>query len=81
MRLWLDMRTSILPAQQALKSLYDELRRREEAKGHTPEDSNWLFKRVPNPVGAVLFAAEPEGRAAQEGQVRAVFITCRAAVA
>lgn len=70
--LWLDMRTTILPAQQALRGLYDDLRGREEAKGRTPEDSDWLFKRVPNPVAAVLFADEPVGRAAEEAKVRLV---------
>lgn len=67
--LWLDMRTAILPAQQTLRDLYDGLRVREGAKGRTPEDSDWLFKRVPNPVAAVLFAADSVGRAAEEAKV------------
>lgn len=70
--LWLDMRTAILPAQQTLRDLYDGLRVREGAKGRTPEDSDWLFKRVPNPVAAVLFAADSVGRAAEEAKVRLV---------
>lgn len=72
--LWLDMRTAILPAQQTLKGLYDELRDREEAKGRTPDDSDWVFGRVPDPVGAVLFADEPEERATEESEVRRCYV-------
>lgn len=64
--LWLDMRTAVLPAAQTLKSLYDDLRQREEALGRSPEDPDWLLGRVPNPVGALFYAAEPTERAAEE---------------
>ncbi|CAM9689086.1 unnamed protein product [Ectocarpus fasciculatus] len=64
--LWLDMRTAVLPAAQTLKTLYGELRQREEALGRSPEDPDWTLSRVPNPVGALLYAAEPEERAAEE---------------
>lgn len=66
--LWLDMRTAILPAVQTLGILYDELRRREEAAGRTPDDPDWSLTRVPNPVTALLYASEPEGRAKKEFQ-------------
>lgn len=64
--LWLDMRTAVLPATQTLQHLYTDLRRREEALGRSPDDPDWTLKRVPNPVGALLYAPEPEGRAAEE---------------
>ncbi|CAN0403628.1 unnamed protein product [Ectocarpus sp. 12 AP-2014] len=64
--LWLDMRTAVLPAAQTLKTLYGELRQREEALGRSPEDPDWTLSRVLNPVGALLYAAEPEERAAEE---------------
>lgn len=64
--LWLDMRTAVLPAAQTLKSLYDELRQREESLGRGPDDPDWSLSRVPNPVGALLYAAEPVERASEE---------------
>lgn len=64
--LWLDMRTAVLPAAQTLKGLYDDLRQREEALGRSPGDPDWSLGRVPNPVGALFYAAEPPERAAEE---------------
>lgn len=65
--LWLDMRTAVLPAAQTLKALYDELRQREESRGRGgPDDPDWSLSRVPNPVGALLYAAEPAERPAEE---------------
>lgn len=64
--LWLDMRTAVLPAAQTLQLLYSDLRAREEALGRKPGDPDWILGRVPNPVEAVLFAGEPEGRAKEE---------------
>ncbi|CAM9907481.1 unnamed protein product, partial [Hapterophycus canaliculatus] len=64
--LWLDMRTAVLPAAQTLMALYGDLRQREEALGRTPDDPDWTLSRVPNPVGALLYAAEPAERAAEE---------------
>lgn len=66
--LWMDMRTAILPAVQTLQTLYDELRRREKAAGRTPDDPDWSLSRVSNPVTALLYASEPEGRAIKEFQ-------------
>lgn len=66
--LWMDMRTAILPAVQTLRILYDELRRREEASGRAPDDPDWSLSRVPNPVAALLYASDPEGRAEREFQ-------------
>lgn len=60
------MRTAVLPAAQTLMALYGDLRQREEALGRTPDDPDWTLSRVPNPVGALLYAAEPTGRAAEE---------------
>lgn len=64
--LWLDMRTAVLPAAQTLQHLYTDLRRREEALGRSPDDPDWTLARVPNPVRALLYAPQPEGRAADE---------------
>ncbi|CAN0150653.1 unnamed protein product, partial [Scytosiphon promiscuus] len=64
--LWLDMRTAVLPAAQTLMTLYSDLRQREEALGRTPDDPDWTLSRVPNPIGALLYAAEPAERAAEE---------------
>eukprot|EP00903_Cladosiphon_okamuranus_P014160 g13159.t1 len=64
--LWLDMRTAVLPAARTLKGLYDDLRQREEALGRSPGDPDWSLGRVPNPVGALFYAAEPPERAAEE---------------
>ena len=74
--LWLDMRTALLPAEQTLRVLYDELRTREQARGLTPDDPDWSLQRVPNPVGALLYASEPEGRAAREFQQLGGAIPC-----
>lgn len=64
--LWLDMRTAALPAAQTLRVLYDDLRQREEARGRGPDDPDWTLGRVPNPVGGLLYAAEPAERAERE---------------
>ena len=64
--LWLDMRTSPLPAAQTLRALYDDLRDRELALGRSPDDPDWALRRVPNPVGALLYASESGGRPAEE---------------
>lgn len=64
--LWLDMRTALLPAAQTLQALYDELRQREDSLGRGPDDPDWSLSRVPNPVGALLYAAEPADRASEE---------------
>lgn len=74
--LWLDMRTAVLPASQTLQTLYDNLRQRELALGRTAEDPEWTLKRVPNPVGALLFAPEPEGRAADESNALGGALPC-----
>ncbi|CAM9646483.1 unnamed protein product, partial [Laminaria digitata] len=43
--LWLDMRTSPLPAAQTLRTLYDDLRERELALGRNPDDPDWALRR------------------------------------
>ena len=60
------MRTSPLPAAQTLQTLYNELREREIALGRNPDDPDWALRRVPNPVGALLYASEAGERPAGE---------------
>lgn len=64
--LWLDMRTAVLPAKQTLQRLYDDLRERELARGRSPDDEDWTLRRVPNPVGALVYSDKPDGRAKEE---------------
>lgn len=74
--LWLDMRTSPLPAAQTLRTLYDDLRERELSLGRSPDDPDWALRRVPNPVGALLYASESGGRPAEEMEALGGALPC-----
>lgn len=74
--LWLDMRTAAFPAAQTLQTLYDDLRQREIALGRSPDDPDWALRRVPSPVGALLYATEPVERAANENKALGGFLPC-----